>query len=397
MTSDDNSPERLKREALITAAAFPEQLEVQPVKDIDALFGLAHGLLDERHAIRKAIIDGEKSVVTKDKHAMMLETVEDGVTVKRACDVYLSSGVREDTVRLLFVDAGQEPESVANDDVIIMTRGNLKDGITVLLFDKDNLGLYHDANHEQDYAIAKEVIDRISSDIERRRFHRNMNRQRRNRRIRSSVVGAAIGMAAGYSHNVIGEPDLPAYLPVGPAEWILDWNNGPDHKASGYDNPENEVITRGITTELPIAEDYDVHGVPRSWSSGGLDSSTSNVQLGEKPGLWKVDLTQDTEVADDIDPEMLEERVSQLFEDFDCGDLSGESCSVSAMDTVRNAELDATTRCHTVDIILRQDTQLFGTDSSLDGYTYYYDDDFLKLCSSLGVSVLDPEVFIYNP
>lgn len=114
------------------------------------------------------------------------------------------------------------------------------------------------------------------------------------RRKKSKLLGLfAIG-TMGYGAFFGADAKVgPVPMPQ-PIEFIVDWNNAPDHKAEGFPKPDGaaELSLSNQVVSPPLLTDYDTSGAPdalyEEFVFAESVTNPANIRRQVRPGLWEV-------------------------------------------------------------------------------------------------------------
>lgn len=303
----------------------------------------------------------------------------------REYDVYISSGRKEERIRLLFVDKGGSPVDVLKDSTMLATKGTSNRAI--LMFDPHETGALEDANNGFDIKFVHNVITDIRQKSEKLAQAKAQDRKHRSQQVAAWVTfGAAM-----LSHNFIGSRDVPRYVPA-PVEWINDLANRPDHKATSYAEPDVQELVMGSEFTMPSETSYDASGAPSTFFANGSLSHHD----GDKPGLWRLGLSYPSGQETKYDKTIVESGIDTTFEEFECSaSMSGADCIEALQNEIETVRRDASKNCSTFNIELLPTTKLFTTSDQELSYLFI-PEDTLEVCSETGSSLNGTDILIYN-
>lgn len=262
-------------------------------------------------------------------------------------------------------------------------------------------------NNEVDYKTAKAITKGIWTQVYERQEKRAEERKSRFKNIKEELgyfgpVIAMGGLALALMYSTVWRDNDTNIGPVkapSPVEWLVDWNNRPDHMAQGFiEVPDLDVITSEDSEGfvLPVLENNNTEGAPSvygSFWSGEISEA--------KEGLYQMSLTDDefnntNEVDGEVNAELLAEINTTLDE---CGGEYSQSCLTQFNETIEEVGQDSTRECTStnVDVFGPGGLRIFTQDESLpDRLEVVIESDSVKVCSRPGEELPNSTVYIYK-
>ncbi len=262
-------------------------------------------------------------------------------------------------------------------------------------------------NNNTDYKAAKYITKEIWSQVHERKQIRNKEIKDRIDDLKNelgyfSPVIAMGGLALVLMYSTVWRDNDTNIGPIkapSPVEWLVDWNNRPDHIAQSFTQvPDLEMISSKDNDEfqIPVLEDYSAEGAPSVYGSFWSGESSD-----VKEGLYQMNLTADkyhntTEVEEEVNAELLAELDSTLD---DCSGEYSQACLNQFNEKLEEVEQDSTKECTStnVDVFGPGGLRIFTQDESLpDRLSVSIESDSVKICSKPGDELPNSTVYYYK-
>ena len=363
---------------------------------IRSIFNACNEILDPDYGISyEDTVNGEKMRISTAKAEIVIDDEEKDARIARI----------DKTGDIAYLITGREidPKNTINSYALRIIKPKKKGQNPNLLL--DGVDIESLVNNSIDARLAREVFERISNNSNHNlaRARRDVestkeNRKRSRNRFLGGVAVAGLVITASYYNLLWGNNDakINDFPLPGPAEWIVDIGNQSDHQAQGFERPKGaaEIEVSKSIESIPSLEEYTTIGAPSSFN-------TEDDHVDElKPGLYMLDLSDDTSDSQLILDEKLQETyVEELTSAAEnCQDLNAEDCLDLLTKTFKKIEDKSTKNCKIVSVNAALGrVSVFVTDPGLsDSLTASLSEKQLRVCANSGQKLPDGLVYMYQ-